>query len=105
LQDYVLKGGVYGTMTNRVALQQQRKGGKFKYFMGRIFLPYRQLKYVYPVLEKYPFLYPFCIVARCFRLLKKDKAKKSLAELNVGANTSEETKKEMQALLTSLGLL
>lgn len=105
LQDYVLKGGVYGTMTNRVALQQQRKGGKFKYFMGRIFLPYRQLKYVYPVLEKYPFLYPFCIVARCFRLLKKDKAKKSLAELNAGANASEETKKEMQALLTSLELL
>ena len=43
MQDYLLKGGVYGTTANRVSVQQIRKGGKLRYAFSRIWLPYDEL--------------------------------------------------------------
>ena len=69
MEDYILCGGVYGTVENRVEISQIRAGGKMKYFFSRVFLSYDELKYYYPILIKHKWLYPFCQVARWFGLV------------------------------------
>lgn len=93
LGEYILTGGVYGTFDNRVAAQQTRKKGKFSYLLSRVFLPYSQMKFKYPRLQKCPILYPFYIVKRCFLLLNKEKRMLALREVDQTINADEKQQK------------
>lgn len=93
LGEYILTGGVYGTFDNKVAAQQTRKKGKFSYLFSRIFLPYSQMKFKYPRLQKCPILYPFYIVKRCFLLLNKEKRALALREVDQTINADEKQQK------------
>lgn len=104
IQDYVLRGGVYGNMENAVAVKQAQKGGKFGYILSRIFVPYEILVIRYPSLKKHKWLVPFYQVRRWGRLLCKGKAKKSVQELNFNSKISEEKQKSAEKLLQDLGL-
>ena len=105
MEEYLLHGGVYGSMENAAASSTVRKGGKLKALTVRLFLPYGTLKNYYPVLEKHPVLFPFCQVARWTRLLNKDKRKRSVKELKNKTSVSAEKQDEVRALLGELGLL
>ena len=104
MQNYILLGGVYGTLDNRVAVHQNQKGGRIKYIVSRIFLPYDSLKFMYPILQKHRWLMPVMQVRRWFRLLFKGRLKSSLHELNVNKTMSQEKISETVELLTKLGL-
>lgn len=104
MQKYILHGGVYGNLDNRVAVQQKRCGGKVRYIMSRIFLPYDSLKVLYPTLQKHRWLMPIMQVRRWFRLLLKGRMKQSLHELNVNKTMAQEKIAETAELLTKLGL-
>lgn len=104
LEDYVLRGGVYGNMKNSVAIQYAKKGGRVKTFFSRIFVPYDVLLIRYPSLEKHKWLMPIYQIRRWGRLLLKGKAKASIQELKTGANVSEEQQLRAERLLRDLGL-
>ncbi|MBR2449353.1 MAG: nucleotidyltransferase family protein [Clostridia bacterium] len=104
MQEYVLTGGVYGNNQNRITLQQTKKGGKFKYAMSRIFLPYDVIKFHYPVLQKHRWLLPFCQVRRWFKLLFCGGAKRSFNELKINQNLSNAEKTKAEELIEKLGL-
>jgi len=104
LADYVLSGGVYGTMQNRVVVQTNRKKGKFRFILSRIFLPYSELKIKYPRLKKCPVLFPFYQVKRWFNLLKKDRREQSVREWKATINGDEETQRRIAKLLDNLDL-
>ena len=104
LQSYILFGGVYGTLENRVAAQQNKQGGKIRYIMTRIFMPYDSLKFLYPVLNQHKWLTPVMEVRRWFRLLRKGRMKQSLHELNVNKTMSQEQVAGTADLLQKLGL-
>ena len=104
MQKYILHGGIYGNLDNRVAVQQKRRGGKVRYIMSRIFLSYDSLKVLYPILQKHCWLMPVMQVRRWFRLLFKGKMKSSLHELNVNKSMSPDKISETAELLTKLGL-
>ena len=104
LEDYVLRGGVYGNMKNAVVIQQAQKGGRFKTLLSRIFVPYDVLLIRYPSLAKHKWLMPIYQVRRWGRLLLKGKAKASVRELQIGANVSEEQQARAEKLLRDLGL-
>lgn len=36
MQEFLLRGGVYGSTDNRVAIQQKEKGGRIRYLLSRI---------------------------------------------------------------------
>lgn len=102
LQEYILKGGVYGISTNKITVQVAKKG-KLKYLFSRIFMPYSELKCKYPSLKKVPILYPFYLLRRWFNLLfVKGKAKESWNEF--GNILSKEKDEEIVALLKRLEL-
>lgn len=88
---FVLSGGVYGVLENRVAVQTTK--GRFSYFLYRVFPPYRELKDQYLILRRCPILYPFYIVRRWFNLLfVKGRAKNSLREWNVAMEKFKENR-------------
>ena len=104
MQSYILQGGVYGNLDNRVAIQQNKQGGKIRYTLSRIFLPYHSLKFVYPILQKHKWLFPFMQVCRWFRLLRKGSMKRSLREFHATTAVSQEKQNDAHALLERLGL-
>lgn len=105
LEEYVLTGGVYGTLQNRVSIQQAKKGGKFKYILSRIFISNKALKIKYPKLEKYPWLAPFYHIKRWLKpLTNKDSGKRSFNELSETSTVEEKEKQARETLLQDLGL-
>jgi hypothetical protein len=53
LEDFVVSGGVYGTVTSNVAVKQSKEGGKSGYLRSRIFASYDALKERYPSLNSH----------------------------------------------------
>ena len=104
MQSYILSGGVYGTNENRIMVQQQKKGGKIKYALSKIVIPYDTIKFHYPILQKYRWLTPFMQVRRWFKLIFCGHAKRSMRELSYNSNISQSQADEMKIFLDEIGL-
>ncbi len=104
IQDYILQGGVYGTSENRIAVQQQKKGGKWRYALSRIFLPYKELKFHYPILEKHKWLMPIMQVRRWCKLIFCGHLKRATNELKYNSTLSKDAAEKTQELLKNIGL-
>lgn len=102
MQDYLLKGGVYGTTANRVSVQQIRKGGKFRYAFSRIWLPYDVLKFHYPSLEGKRWLLPVFEVRRWFKLIFCGGFKRSVSELKLNSSMTSEVQTKTKEMLHQL---
>ena len=105
MEQYVLTGGVYGSTDNRVAAQNVKKGGKFKYLLSRIFIPYELIKYQFPRLGKHKINLPLMNVCRWFRLVFGGKFKKSMRDLEKSMSVDGEQSSEVTALLNNIGLI
>lgn len=77
---YILSGGVYGTKMNRNTVSEAKgkrtKKNKLERFWSILILPRKNMTFLYPQLEKHPYLLPFYQVKRWFGVLKKEKRNK-----------------------------
>ena len=105
MEQYVVDAGSYGTIENKVAILQAKKGGRIKYALGRIFQSYSMLKVYYPRLEKYPILFPFYQVKRWCRILFTKDKKHAFAELKSNNSVSDEKKDKLANLCSTLEIL
>ncbi len=80
MENYLLSGGVYGTIDNQVAVKRSTDG-KGTFLLSRVFLPYDVLKYRYPVLKKNRWLYPVMTVCRWFGVLSPMRRKRAATEI------------------------
>lgn len=104
IEDYVLSGGVYGTKSNHVAVEQERAGNKFQHILRRIFMPYKSLKIKYPILGKHPWLTPVYQVVRWVQMLCKGRLGTYRRELDMICGLSDERREEIGQLLDDVGL-
>ena len=104
LEAYILQGGVYGTTENRVAVQQVKSGGKLRYTLSRIWLPYDVLRFQYPSLTGKKGLLPLYEVRRWGRLLFCGGGKRSMNELRLNSAVTEASQEKTKTLLTELGI-
>ncbi len=104
LETYIFAGGVYGSAENRITVQQQKKGGRTKYVFSKVFLPYNELKFQYPILQKHCWLTPFIEVYRWFKLIFGGKSKRTMKELKYTQNISSDKDDEIKNFLLSIGL-
>ena len=102
LQNFLLSGGVYGSVENWVVLQKESKGSTWAYVLSRIFTPYEVLKKRYPILEKYRWLIPVMQVRRWLTLLRPDVVRRAKEEISVSLEHYE-TDSESN-LLRDLGI-
>lgn len=104
LENFILNGGVYGNVENRVSILQKKRGGKMKYMLSRIFISYESLKYYYPILQKHRWLTPLFEVIRWFRLIFTGKTKRAMREFRTNQNVTEDQIDTTADLLQQLGL-
>lgn len=104
MEEYILRGGVYGTNTNRVAVQQQKQGGKLRYALSKIFIPYEVIKFYYPILQNHKWLTPFMEVRRWGKLIFCGHLKRTVNELKYNSTISKDVAAETRTLLKNIGL-
>ncbi len=104
IENYILGGGVYGSLDNMVAVNTAKKGGKFKYLLSRIFLPYNQLKFHYPSLDGRKWLTPIYEVRRWFKIVFCGGLKRSLREINATGDVSQSKQNDAAEFLNELGI-
>ncbi len=102
LARYVLQSGAYGNLANKVAGEQSVKGNRFVYILSRIFRPYSQMKYLYPVLHKWKILLPFFEVWRWFDILFGERRGRVKKELQANSRVSNEDVKRVKKLFGEL---
>ena len=102
MEDYILTSGTFGNLKNSVAIAKSKRGGKWNFVFKRIIVPYKDLKFQYPILQKYPVLYPFYNIKRWFRLFKKDVREKSIIELKEATQGNKELQDKVANLLKDL---
>lgn len=99
IENFVFNGGSYGNKENYVAVQQTKTGGKLKYAINRIFLPYDFLKVQFPILNKHKWLIPFCQVARWYkRIFIRKRLSNIINEYNITKNSTDNMVKIMEEL-------
>lgn len=104
MQEFIILGGNYGSSENRVAVSQYKKGSKLKYALSRIFIPYKELKCEYPILEKHRWLTPVMQVRRLCRLIFGGNLKRVTRQLSDNKNISKIHSDDMRQLMTEIGL-
>ena len=96
LEGFLLSGGVFGTTATKRLMITSGKGGKCRYYLKKLFLPFSELKQYYPILEKHRILFPFVQVYRWFRFLfgggigRDRKTARSAKQLDGGSRTMQE---------------
>jgi hypothetical protein len=104
IEEYIIKGGVYGNAENRIKVQQTKAGGHTKYLWSRIFISTKELKRKYPSLEKKPYLIPIYHIARWFRPIFNSKSKKKALKDIERGRVAKQSEEKTRELLKVLGL-
>lgn len=100
---FLLGGGTYGSLDNFTAVGRSKAGSTLRYWIQRIFMPYKELKGYYPILLRHKWLMPFCQIIRWVRILFGGGMRRAKAELRA-TPSAEKTARETGALLEQLGL-
>lgn len=91
LIQHACKYGIFGTeksyKTARVVTRGKIKKGKFAALRDAVFMPYENMKVLYPQLEKHPVLLPFCWAKRL--LLKSSKLKRNIKKMDYSVVTDD----------------
>ena len=101
---FVLRAGAYGNIQNKVAGEQVVKGNRFVYILSRLFRPYSQMKYLYPVLHKWKILLPVFEVYRWFDIAFGSRRERIKKELSANSQVSREDVKRVKKLFGNLNL-
>ena len=104
MEEYILRGGVYGTTENKVAVSREKPKNKFLFVLSCIFLSHENLCHVYPSLKGKKWLTPFYQVRRWFRIIFKGASKNTRSTLRAYDSVSKEQKQDVKNLLDNLGL-
>lgn len=103
MANYILRGGAYGNADDSLAMNVS-KGGKSKYLVGRIFVPYETLKVHYPVLERHKLLFPVCQIRRWGRIALPGRINRTARALKVDSRDAARRAQELGEMFSSLGL-
>lgn len=102
MQDFILRGGIYGTTNNRVAVH--KKYGNVSYILSRMFVSYARLRRYYPILKKHKWLTPIMQIRRWFMILNPSVRKMVKNELYVNRVISDIEIQNTQILFKRIGL-
>jgi len=104
LLSFVVQGGNYGNLENRIHVEQSKRKGFFRYVYLRIFPSQKSMLYLYPIIKKHPILLPFCHIHRWFSLLNPKKFKKAGNKIKNVRQLDEKTISKTTNILLELGL-
>ena len=101
---FVLRGGVFGTKEQMIAVRRGKEN-KLTYYRKRIFLPYVELKQLYPKLDKRPYLTPAYELYRWITALSDRKRSRAIRrEIKLQSDISDADFKQAEELCRHLGI-
>ena len=104
IESQVINGGLSGGIEYSDAISIFISGSKVQYIASSTFIPLREMKWYYPLLNDFPVLLPFFYCKRLFSKTfgnEKDRAKKLLG---VDFNGTDKQQREIINLLDQMGL-
>ncbi len=101
LETYIVDGGIYGNLQNRVAVGQRQKRS---YVFSRLFIPMSTMRERYPVLKRCPFLLPAMYVHRFGKMVTDGRMKRTRRELALNRSLSKSEEQKAEYLIEHLGL-
>ena len=104
MQEYVIHGGIYGTLSNVVSARRARRGGKLRYLLSRLFPSSAEMRPQYPILARHGWLLPIKWVQRGFRLLSPESRRRARSEWALNRSTDAEHSEKVGAMMRALGL-
>lgn len=104
LLSYIFDGGVYGSSQNRIAVKKENTKNTFKYSMQRLFMSYRDMIIIFPILKKLPFLLPFCWIIRIIKMMFSGKMRTSITEIRTANKVSKSEMENIRLMKEKLGL-
>lgn len=104
VEQYILEGGVYGNLENKVMMQRSQCENKFGYILRRIFMPYKEMKLEYPILKRNPFLLPIYWGVRWCKQLRSNKLKYFMKELQINNTATQNNQDRINELVKVLDL-
>ena len=103
-EEYILCGGVYGTVSNGTKIGLAKNRNRVKYIFKLAFLPYEQMRSIYPSLEKHKILLPFCYIHRIFSKLFGKGRERVKNRIDRIMNSPNDSIDAAETLLNDLGL-
>lgn len=101
-EEFVIHGGIYGSLAQSVAMRKSMSKSRFLYYVERLFMPYNQIKYKYPILKQFPVFLPFCWVIRWFKLLNPKTREHTINEIKAVNMTDGESVAKVESLMKQL---
>ena len=105
MEDYLLRGGVYGSTQNSMAVGQQKEKGRLGYIINRIWLPYELLCITYPRLKGRKYLQLFYEMKRWLRIFNSEARKHKKRDLDALKKLSAKHKSDVNCMLNEIGLI
>ncbi len=102
-EQFVLCGGAYGSREQGSAAAAVRHGAAGAAWR-KIFMPFDDLKQLYPALDGKPFLTPYYQLCRIATRLKQGRGAGAIERLRAVSEQSDEAVRETRELLSDLGL-
>ena len=105
LADFVLSGGVFGTLENRVTVAGAKRGGRLSFLLSRAFIGFDEMALKYPSVRKRALLFPLYQVYRWFDLLINKKSREyTRATIKRSGAISGERAQRLEGLFKKLGI-
>ncbi len=102
---YITRSGVYGRIDHTLALRRAKRGGRLRYILSRIFVPYGVYKKDHPLVRVPQLRYPFWLIARLFKpIFSGEVRRRTVNEARENAAVSEKNVKELYNHISRVGL-
>lgn len=105
MQAHVLQNGIYGSSEGKTAWNQIKKGGKVKHVLSLIFLPYDQMVYRYPSVQRHKILFPLYQVRRWFSTIFHGRADRLVTIVKANEDVAQNQREGIEKMLKELELI
>ena len=104
LEELVISGGSFGTVSNKLLIHQAQSGSKGKHMLHRVFKPYEELKEQFPALSQKPWLAPAYQILRWCRVFTNKRLNVVMKEMRASQEHSQDQIANISQLLEDVGL-
>lgn len=104
LELFVFNGSAGGSREQSMAVKNSKAGGRMRYLLSRLFIPYSSLIYLYPWIENRKWLVPVATILRWGTVLKSDVLYRVKREIKLNNSIDAQQQTKILKLMSDLGI-
>lgn len=104
MQKYIVEGGLFGSVENKVMVRKTQINGKIIYLLKRVFPSYDELKLANSEADMKPYKYPYYMIKRWLKLFNHNEAKLIHREFKANMEMNLHSVNELKQLFEYLNI-